>query len=252
MSQRIRFTPDAGRLSGDLSEAPVFPDGDFFHLSIPEVIGDASQVSVTTDLPAIWADLGGGRWGTTGQFPGELDFAMTVTPGYDSVDIDVSVTNRSSRLWAQTLAFHCFSCQASTLLADFECSRHWARNGQLFQRLVEIPRRFSPRPTVQAYNVEGAPPVTQVPFIDAFQATPGGVVLEDWLAVVSRDGLRLAAVVSQPALFLFQNMEYSCIHSGPSFGPLGPGQTGSALTRVYLARGPLEDWHRRMRSELAG
>lgn len=78
-----------------------------------------------------------------------------------------------------------------------------------------------------------------------------GTGLEGWLAIQSRGGKRLAAVVSKPALFLFQNMEYSCIHSSPGFGPLPPGKTGEALTRVYFVEASLEGWYERMKREMA-
>jgi hypothetical protein len=174
---------------------------------------------------------------------------LTLTPAYDTVDIDVSVTNLSTRIWTHSLAFHCFNCRGSTSISDFECVRHWARTGGQFRRLIELPRMFSGRPTVQLYSAEGAPPAMQIPFVANFDATPD-VVLDDWLAIQSRDGNCLAAAVSRPTLFLFQNMEYSCIHSAPSFGTLQPGQSGEASTRIYIVRASLQDWHRRMELEM--
>jgi len=174
---------------------------------------------------------------------------LTITPGIDTVDIHIAVTNQSTRIWANSLAFTCFNCREAPSVADFECARHWARSGQQFKRLTEVRRRFSARPTVQAYSVEGATPATQLPFINAFQATPDAA-LEGWLAIQTPFGSRLAAVVSKPASFLFQNMEYSCIHAGPSFGTLQPGQTGQARTRIYLVRASLDAWYLRMRAEM--
>ena len=63
-------------------------------------------------------------------------------------------------------------------------------------------------------------------------------------------GTRLVAVVSKPALFLFQNMEYSCIHSGAGFGRLEPGQSGEAVTRLYFVQGAVEQWRDRMLAEM--
>jgi len=117
-----------------------------------------------------------------------------------------------------------------------------------FRRLVEIPRKYGPRPTVQLYSVEGAPDAKGIPFVAGFQATPD-VILQGWLAIQSHDGQRLVAVASRPTLFLFQNMEYSCIHASPGFGELGPGETGEALTRLYFVRSSVEEWHQRMQEE---
>ncbi len=54
------------------------------------------------------------------------------------------------------------------------------------------------------------------------------------MAIRSMDDRHMVAVVSKPALFTFQNREYSCIHSSPTFGPLKPGETGANLTRIYF------------------
>lgn len=247
MSQ-IRFVPDPARMLGVLTDSPAFSSDDFL-LNVPEVIGDASHFVDTTHIAPGWIDLGSGRWRTQAHVPGELDFELTVTPEYDWVDLDVSLTNRSSRGWTHSFAGHCINCGHAPSVADFECARHWARTGEDFRRLIQLPRKYSGRPAVQLYSVEGAPPGMQIPFVESFDATPD-VVLDGWLAIQSRDGDRLAAVVSKPSLFLFQNMELGCIHSSPSFGPLQPGQTGFALTRIYLVRQTLDDWFRRMQLEL--
>jgi hypothetical protein len=236
-------------MTGVLTNASAFP-GASFNLNIPEAIGDASQAVGTMSLDAVWTELGAGVWRTEAHLTSELELVLTVTPGYDVVDIDVSVTNLSIRIWSHSLAFHCLVCGAAPSIADFECKRHWVRTAQQFRRLVEIHRKFSIRPTVQLYSVEGAPPGMQIPFVAQYDATPAEV-LEGWLAIMARDGASIAATVSKPALFLFQNMEYSCIHSGSSFGTLQPGQTGEALTRLYLARASLHDWYRRMKLEMA-
>ncbi|MCP3914472.1 MAG: hypothetical protein GY711_02820 [bacterium] len=115
--------------------------------------------------------------------------------------------------------------------------------------MIEVPRKFSTRPTVQSYSVEGAPPATDVPFAANFDATPD-VTWEGWLAIQSRDGDRILATASQPPLFLFQNMEYSCIHSSPGFGALNPGETGHAWTRLYFVRASLEEWYGRLRIDM--
>ena len=136
-------------------------------------------------------------------------------------------------------------------MSDHECVRHWCRAGGEFRRLIEVPRQFSLRATVQLYSVEGMPPGQEIPFVANFRATPEEVALEGWLAVQSRDGSRLVATASKPALFLFQNMEYSCIHASPGFGPLGPGESGEAVNKVYFVEASLEDWYERMRADLA-
>jgi hypothetical protein len=147
------------------------------------------------------------------------------------------------------MMFNCFQCGSAPALRDHDGQRHWVRTGGEFRRLIEVPRVCGPRPAIQLYSVEKAPPGRRIPFVAGFQATPD-VVLEGWMAIQSRDGKRLAATVSKPALFLFQNLEYSCIHSAADFGEVPPVQSAEALNRLYFVEASLADWYRRLRAEL--
>jgi hypothetical protein len=249
MSPALRFTPTPNTMNGRVFDAPAFP-GESFGFAFPECIGDAAQPSDWNNIVTTWTQTGS-VWVCNGSRSGELSYVFSVTAGYDWVDFDQQLTNESNRAWANSFAFDCFQCAQSHSIADHECIRHRAGLGDRTTPLIALPRKFSPRPTVQLYDVQGAPPVAQIPFANQFQATPN-VVLEGWLAIQSRDGSRLVAAVARPALFLFNNMEYSCIHAAPSFGPLAPGQTGHARTRVYFVQSSLADWYARMKEELGG
>lgn len=245
---RIRFRPRQGHMGGTLTEVGLFP-GDAFGLGIPESIGDSAQARWFGTLKPEWKELDDGAWQSIGREPGELTYVLTVRPGEETVDIEIALTNESGRTWREGMAFNCFQVGGSPALRDHDCVRHWVRANGRFQRLVEVPRVFGPRATVQLYSVEGARPGMEIPFVASFRATPD-VALEGWMAVRAPDDRRMAAVASKPALFLFQNMEYSCIHSAPSFGTLAPGQTGRALTRIYFVEATLEEWRRRMTREM--
>jgi len=245
---RMRFSPVPGQMGGVLTEVPLFT-GDAFHLGIPEAIGDAARALWPNAITPEWEELGEGAWRSAGRRQGELSYTATIAPGEDAVDIEIALTNESDRPWLHSLAFNCFGCGGSVALSDHECVRHWVRASGAFRRLIELPRKLGPRPTIQLYSVEGAPPGGAIPFVAGFRATPD-VLLEGWMAIRSRDGKRMVAAASKPALFLFQNMEYSCIHSAPGLGALHPGQIGKALTRLYFVEAPLGKWHERMRAEL--
>jgi hypothetical protein len=75
--------------------------------------------------------------------------------------------------------------------------------------------------------------------------------MEGWMAIRARDDQHMVATVSKKALYTFQNREYSCIHSAPTFGALAPGETGNAFTRVYFVEANLVDWYERMTAEFA-
>ncbi len=246
----ITFSPTQGQMGGRLTNVPAFP-GESFGLGIPESIGDAARPAWFGKITPEWQGLDDGSARCVARLKGELSYTIHVVPHDDCVDINLTVTNESDRAWAQSLAFNCFQCGSAPSIRDLECVRHWVRTGGEFRRLIQVPRKFSPRPTIQLYSVEGAPPGMDIPFVANFHATPPDVVLEGWMAIRSRDGSRLVAAASKPALFLFHNMEYSCIHSSPGFGPLGPGETGQALTKVYFVEATLEEWHAWMLKDLA-
>lgn len=246
--ERIRFVGHQGAMGGIVDNVPCFP-GESFSLGIPEAIGDSARALWFGSVRVEWRELGDGVWQSIGHADNELDYAVTVTPRTDTLDVSISLTNRSEREWSQGMAFNCFNCGSAASVRDYECVRHYAGIGGRAARLIQIPRKFGPRPTIQLYNVDGAPNGHEIPFVSGFRATPEPV-LEGWLAIQARDRKRLAAVVSRPALFLFQNMEYSCIHSAPGFGPMKPGDTRNALTRVYFVEAAPEELRSRMRDEM--
>ena len=245
---QIRIHATSGNMGCSVTQVPAFP-GDRFGLGFPEAIGDAAQTRWFNRIKPDWRQLDGGAWESVGRAEGELSYCITMRPHEDVIDVHQSVTNESRRRWEQSLAFNCVQAGGSPQIRDHECVRHWVRTGGEFTRLIRVPRKFGPRPAIQLYSVEGAPAGRDIPFVANFQATPD-VLLEGWMAIVSRDGKRLVATVSKPALFLFQNMEYSCIHSAASFGPLDPGETAEALTRVYFVEASLDDWYERMMADL--
>jgi len=245
---RIRIIARSGSMGANLTNIPAFP-GENFGLGFPEAIGDMNRTYWFNLLKPDWRELDDGVWECVCRGDGELSYWITLTPGEDMVEAKLGVTNESDRDWPGSLAFNCFQCGGAPSIKDHECVRHWVRTQGEFKRLVEVPRTFGPRPAIQLYSVEGAPKGMDIPFVANFKATPD-VVLEGWMAIQSRDGKRLVATASDPAMFLFQNMEYSCIHSAAGFGPLKPGESGEAVTRVYFVEAGLGDWHARMPADM--
>lgn len=245
----IKLVPAQGMMSATATEVPVFP-GVGFGLGIPEAIGDGARPVWFGRVTPEWRELGDGALESSATAEGELSYKALLAPTDDTVEIRVSLTNLSDRVWETSLAFNCFGAGGAPDVADHECVRHWVGWDGRLRRLIEVPRQYSPRPAVALWSVEGAPPGADIPFVSNFRATPPDVALEGWLAIVSRDGKRLVATASKPTLFLFQNMEYSCIHASPGFGRLAPGQTGHATNVIYFVESTLEEWHARMRREL--
>jgi hypothetical protein len=247
MSERPTLAPHRGTMRADLADLPAFDDSTF-GLVIPEAVGDAADPAWFDDVALEWDQRGPATWRCTGAVPGELAYTATVSLAADAVDVEIELRNESDRRWEHGVAFTCCNPGPGTPVTDYECTRHWTAVDGDLTRLTTLPRAFSPRPTVQLYSVEGAPAGHEIPFVDRFDATPD-VRCEPWLAIESVEGDRHLAVASDPPLFLFQNMEYSCIHSCPSFGSLAPGEAATGLSRVYAVEGSLSALRARMRAE---
>ncbi len=239
-----------GQMAGVLTEIPAFP-GEGFSLGLPESIGDAERALWFGSVHPRWSRDADGHWTSRAAVEGELEYGLTVATTEDTVDIRVVLTNLSDRLWAHSLAFNCFNAGGAPSVADHECARHWVGLAGEARRLTELPRTCGPRPTVQLYSVEGAPAGSEIGFVSGFRATPENLTLEGWIAIQARDGVRMVAAASKPTLFLFQNMEYSCIHASPGLGRLSRGESGEALTRIYFVEATVAELRDRIRSEMA-
>ncbi len=250
----MRFLPNLERTdgmnSGHFDFIKAFPLGTV-QLGFPEAIGDVDLTAwVYRGIKVTWDQLPDGTWRCKGDQPGELTYSYEIRCAADYADVVYTITNKSNRTWKQSFAFNCVNGSATDRIRDLEAARHWVRTAKgEFKRLVEVPRAIGPRPTIQFYSVVGQPRAESLRFVDNFKATHKDVTLEGWLAIQSTDGKALLATVSKPALFLFQNMEYSCIHSALAFGHLEPGQSASGVTRVYIVEATVEDWYHRMQRE---
>ena len=237
------------RMNFAIGNIPAFP-GATFRCCFPEAVGDAAETTwLLHDVEITWEQRDEGAF-CTGRRQGEVSYTVDVNPEADAVDVRLTVINESDRVWKESLAFNCLNPGATPAIIDHDCRRHWVGVGGEIKRLIEVPRVFGPRPAIQLYSVEGAPPGSQIPFVANFASTPDDLILEPWMAIQSADGGRLMGVASAPGLFLFQNMEYSCIHSAPGFGKLQPGETGEAVTRLYFAEQDVESWRDRVRADL--
>ncbi len=245
---KIRFIASPDRMSAQIVNVPGF-NGDVFRVNFPESIGPSNNTPWMDVIKCSWQELDNGNWKGRGWVEGEMNYTIDMSIYDDYVDFLMRLTNDSANEWRETLTFNCVSCKEAITVRDHECKRHWVRSQGEFKRLIELPRTFGPRPAVQLYSIEGAPMGKDIPFVHGFQSTPDNVAIEGWIAIRARDGKHMVAVVSKPALFTFQNREYSCIHVSPTFGALKPGETGTALTRIYFVASTLEDWYQRMKEE---
>ncbi len=248
MMDKIKFVAEKDKMSARIMNVPGF-EGDVFELNFPESIGPTNYSRWFDIIQCSWQEHEDSNWSGRGWVEGEIEYTIDVEIHEDYVDFILRLTNKSDETWEETQAFNCVSARYAPSVRDHECKRHWVRTGGVLKTLIELPRVFGPRPALQLYSVESAPEGKNIPFVEAFHSTPEDVAIEGWMAIRARDGKHLLATVSKPALYTFQNREYSCIHSAPTFGALKPGETGTALTRVYFVEATVEEWYNRMKAE---
>lgn len=244
---KVRGVPR--NMAMQIFDVPAFP-GNPFGGSFPEAIGDSARSFWYGTIQPEWSTAAD-RLVSKGEQPGELEYTVTVTTTDETVDIVTELTNRSGKPWKQSHAFNCFSPIGAVDVRDHDCIRHWVGMKGKLTPLLRVPRKFGPRPTIQLYAVEGGPKWQDMPFVANFQCSPDGVHLEPWMAIESKDRKRVIAIATKPCLYLFQNMEYSCIHAASGFGPLEPGQTARSFTRLWFVRQGIREWYVRMRKEMA-
>jgi len=244
---RIKLVGEPGAMRCKVTEVPAFP-GERFALGYPEAVGDAARAYWFTQIKPEWEKRERGVLVSAGEYSGQVSYVMTLTPEAETVTVHFQLTNQSKNTWKQGMTFNCVQCADAPSLRDHDCLRHWVGVKGRPRRLAEVPRVCGPRPAVQLYSVEGAPPGAELPFVAKFRATPD-IVLEPWMAIVSRDGKKLLATASRPGLFLFQNREYSCIHCANGFGEVKPGETVEAVNKVYFLETSLDHWYRKERDD---
>jgi hypothetical protein len=249
LAETVQLEPVQGTMNC-IIRWPALP-GEQFRLNLPEAIAnnEGGRWGVNEIKPQ-WVPGEGGTQSYDVTVPKGMRLQIEMAPSEDHVDIRYRVTNLQAEDWTESLAFTCFNLGAAPSFSDFDMRRTYVwRQGQAF-RLVDIERKFSTRPLVQLFGIEGARPWTEVPFVTKFHASPPDPC-EPLIGIRSRDGRRTAAVASNPALFLFHNGEYSCIHSCPTLGPLEAGHTGEAMTRLYFLEASIDPLHHRYRDDFA-
>jgi len=64
-------------------------------------------------------------------------------------------------------------------------------------------------------------------------------------------GAYMAATATEAA-FLFDNLDRCCIHAAPGFGDIGPGEASTTVSRIYLAKGTLDGFLKRLEADRPG
>ena len=104
-------------------------------------------------------------------------------------------------------------------------------------------------PTVGFYLSERVAAGTESVFVRGFGATSPDRTDGSWIVTLSEPAGSYMAAAAMEAAFLFDNLDRCCLHAAPSFGDIGPGEASTTVSRLYLAKGTLEDFRRRLEAD---
>ena len=202
---------------------------------VPESIGETDGGIWTHDPRTLvrpqWTPTLDGGWEYSWEREGLLRYSVRTELHEQYIDIHLTLQNLHNRTWENTYAFPCLKTHTSPQFLDYDGTRTFLRVDGEYVPITKLPRKDSPRPTLQFWYTDKEDRPLGV--VESFDASPD-TYPDGLIAVRSWDGRHLVVVTSDSPLFLFSNLEFSCVHSCPSFGRLEPGETGSALNRIYV------------------
>jgi hypothetical protein len=231
-------------------------DNQAFALGIPETIGCRQRMILNfpeVDVPWDGPDDEGAvrcQWTTAGR----IRYSALVVPFEDHVDVEMTITNLGEEAWHDVFAFNCLNPVRAEQFKDWELERtYMSRHGRT-HLMKNTTRVKGHMPTVGFYLHEQTPWGKESPFVRGFHATSPDRTDDSWIVTLSDPPGAYMAATSVDSLFLFDNLDRCCIHSAPSFGDIGPGQSSTTVCRLYLAKGDLDAFLKRYdedREELA-
>jgi len=167
-----------------------------------------------------------------------IHYRVMLIPAEHGIDVRFTATNLGETTLHNLVAFPCLG-RPSLGFQDEEMVRTFIVTDAGLTALKNTDRGTGD-PVRTHYVVRGMPPMRFVgtPFWGEASATPaaGGAILR-----TSADGRFTVGAAWEQVCELFHNEDdHHCIHSVPTLGDLGPGETGTVRGRIVLVEGGAE------------
>lgn len=238
---RIALHPKQGTMEV-IATVPAL-NGQGFHLCIPEAIGSREALWVNFMEAAVkWEgpDESGVLsclWGPGGR----IVYSVRLVPAHDYVDVEITVHNLTEYLWHDVFAFNCLNPVEAPDFQDRSLARTYMSERGKSTRLADTERVKGQIPTLQFYLPETTDEGSASIFVKGFGATSPNRTDGSWIATTAPEGNAYMAAYGAEVAFLFDNVDRCCIHAAPCFGDLGPGEHSTSVSRLYMAKGSLDD-----------
>ncbi len=248
-SDRIVLQPQSGAMQ--VAARVPHLNNQVFSLGIPETLGCREAMLVNFPEAKIqWQgpDTHGVvscSWGPGGR----IFYTLRLMPAEDYVDVDMTVRNYTEFLWHDVFAFNCLNPTGAPAFQDWKLERtYMSAHGQPFC-LAKTTRVKGHMPTVGFYLPERIKAGGESIFVRGFGATSPDRTDGSWIVTLSSPAGAYLAATAMEAVFLFDNLDRCCLHAAPGFGDLGPGEASTTVSRLYLAKGSLDDFLHRLETD---
>ncbi|HOC00361.1 MAG TPA: creatininase family protein [Verrucomicrobiota bacterium] len=246
---RIVLEPEAGAMQVR-ARVPALGNP-VFALGIPETIG--CREALLVNFPEARVEWQGPdaqgvvscSWGPGGR----ISYSLRLVPSGDFVDVDMTIRNHTEFLWREVFAFNCLNPIDAPAFKDWRLERtYMSKQGRPF-RMSETARVEGHMPTVGFYLPEQVAAGTESVFVRGFGATSPDRTDGSWIVTLSEPAGSYMAAAAMQTAFLFDNLDRCCLHAAPSFGDIGPGEASTTVSRLYLAKGTLEEFEERLKTD---
>jgi creatinine amidohydrolase len=226
-------------------------DNAVFALGIPETIGCREAMLVNFPEAKIeWQRPNADGAVTCSWGPGgRVSYSLRLTPAADYVDVEMTVRNHTEFLWHDVFAFNCLNPIQAPVFQDWKLERTYMSKQSKPFRMGRTTRVKGHMPTVGFYLPERIKAGQESVFVRGFGATSPDRTDGSWIVTLSEPAGAFMAATAMEAAFLFDNLDRCCLHAAPSFGDIGPGENSTTVSRLYLARGTLDEFLKRQEAD---
>lgn len=218
------------------------PEGVFNHMpegTRPGLVGE--KTLSRSEYTAMWRNLPGGGVGyearsASGQGP--IRYGISLVPGDDCVDLELTVTNCQDRAWEEVMVDLCLMNIRAPRFYDADYRRTYVIGPAGLTPVADF--MASPKRPVfrRAGRTKGSlhffwPENSKFWNMTDVELS-GNLVLTqsvdgEWTAAFGWEDLY--------AVTCNQDLAHGCVHADPHVGDIAPGQAGQVKGKIYIARG---------------
>jgi len=219
-----------------------------------QVVSDAVQGTWVPNHNWEWRE--DGTFACMGRAAAGVRYTLEMRPGTDLVDIRVTVKNLGTKTLQDLFGGMCVDIRRNVLMYGPTLERAFVSAKGALVPMGHRQVAGSAHGVMSVFFLNGTPAEKRwIP--EAWAAYGWGMstieIDSAVAAVVSTDGGWTVGVWFWPCQMVTGNSRlpwYGCIHSNPSFGTLVPGKSASAVGRIYIAKGGLQEIWTRMEADL--